>query len=218
MSTDAATEPPITARRAQTRERLMAAARTVFADRGVEGASVEEICEAAGFSRGAFYSNFGDRSELVLAMIQQSSLMQLAAAQSAVATMMAAGHKDADELVSIALYALEGLGVTRSADETIGDRELMLHAARHPELHQTYLGFVDTCLAQVESLIIDGLRHAGLELTIGVRDAVALLAGTHQHLQTMAMFDSRRSDPSLLGTLLGTITRPHAGSRPYGVG
>ncbi|MDN5804236.1 MAG: TetR/AcrR family transcriptional regulator, partial [Microlunatus sp.] len=70
MSTDAATEPPITARRAQTRERLMAAARTVFADRGVEGASVEEICEAAGFSRGAFYSNFGDRSDLVLAMNQ----------------------------------------------------------------------------------------------------------------------------------------------------
>lgn len=59
----------------------MAAARTVFAEQSVEGASVEEICEAAGFTRGAFYSNFSDRSELVLAMIQHSITVQFAAAR-----------------------------------------------------------------------------------------------------------------------------------------
>ena len=63
-------DPPITARRAQTRERLLAAAVAVFADRGINGASVEEICEAAGFTRGAFYSNFADKSELVLALLE----------------------------------------------------------------------------------------------------------------------------------------------------
>lgn len=202
------TETPITARRAQTRERLMAAAHTVFAEHGVEGASVEEICERAGFSRGAFYSNFNDRSELVLAMIRQNSLDQLAAAQNAIDTMKAAGQRDSRELVSIAMVALESLGVIRSAAEAIGNQALMLHAARHPELHAPYLHFLDTCLAQVETLLLDGVRHVGLELTIPVRDAVALMAATHMHLQTMAIFDRRRSDPELLGTLLESITAP----------
>ena len=62
---------PLTARRARTRQRLMAAAVAVFAERGVIGSSVEEICEAAGFTRGAFYSNFADKDALVLALIEQ---------------------------------------------------------------------------------------------------------------------------------------------------
>ena len=35
-----------------------------------------------------------------------------------------------------------------------------------------------------------------------------LLAATHNHLQTMGLFDQRRADPTLLGSLLGAITRP----------
>ena len=50
----------------------MAAAISVFAARGIIGASVEEICEAAGFTRGAFYSNFADKDALFLALVQQS--------------------------------------------------------------------------------------------------------------------------------------------------
>ena len=72
---------PVTARRAQTQERLMAAAGRVFAERGIIGASVEEICEAAGFTRGAFYSNFADKDALVLALIRQSIKAQYAAAE-----------------------------------------------------------------------------------------------------------------------------------------
>lgn len=39
-----------------------------FAERGFHGASVEDICERAGFTRGAFYSNFADKDELVLTL------------------------------------------------------------------------------------------------------------------------------------------------------
>lgn len=56
-----------TARRGRTRNRLLDAAVEVFAERGVEGATVELICERAGFSRGAFYSNFSTKEELLFA-------------------------------------------------------------------------------------------------------------------------------------------------------
>lgn len=210
MSSDLAVGPPRTARRAQTRERLLAAARTVFADRGVEGASVEEICEAAGFTRGAFYSNFSSRSELVLALIQQSIALQIAAAQDAIETMKAAGDLDPEALMGITLSALTGsrADVATDRQDVITDRALMLHAARDAELRAAYLSFVDICSTQVAGLITDALDHAGLELTVPLDAAVELLVATHKHLETLSLFGSERAKLELLGTLLTSITRP----------
>ncbi len=53
----------------RTRERLLGCAAEVFARRGFFGASVEEISEGAGFSRGAFYSNFSGKDEVFLALL-----------------------------------------------------------------------------------------------------------------------------------------------------
>ena len=212
---DPPTEPPITARRAQTRERLMAAARSVFAERGIEAASVEEICETAGFTRGAFYSNFSGRSELVLAMIQQSIRTQFAAAEQAITTMKAAGDREPEELVGIALSALTGTGSTLAAasQDVITDRAMLLYAAREPVLREPYRQFIDTCTSQIEVLIADALQHARLELTVPLRDAVELLMATHNHLQTVALFSAERADPALLKTLLSVITQPVTRSR-----
>lgn len=66
-----ATTTEVSSRRQQTRERLMAAATELFAEKSVQGASVEEICERAGFTRGAFYSNFESKDELCLELVRQ---------------------------------------------------------------------------------------------------------------------------------------------------
>src|SRR3954470_3704142 len=58
-------------RRAQTRERVLTAARTVFAGRGFHGASVEEIASEAGFSTGALYSNFEGKEDLFVALMER---------------------------------------------------------------------------------------------------------------------------------------------------
>ena len=55
-------------RRQHTRDLLMDAAAEVFARRGFEGASLEEIAETAGYTRGAIYKNFGGKEELFLAV------------------------------------------------------------------------------------------------------------------------------------------------------
>lgn len=56
---------------ARTRELLMRSAASCFARLGFEGASVDEIAETAGYSRGAFYSNFADKDEIFLALLQR---------------------------------------------------------------------------------------------------------------------------------------------------
>src|SRR6478735_6157335 len=54
-------------KQARTRAELIAAATKVFARRGYNGASVEEIAEEAGYSHGAVYSNFEGKADLFLA-------------------------------------------------------------------------------------------------------------------------------------------------------
>ena len=56
--------------RDDTRDKLFEAAARVFEEQGIGGASIETIAAAAGFSRGAFYSNFKSKDELIIAMLE----------------------------------------------------------------------------------------------------------------------------------------------------
>jgi AcrR family transcriptional regulator len=56
--------------RDDTRDKLFEAAARVFEDQGIGGASIEAIAAAAGFTRGAFYSNFTSKDELIIAMLE----------------------------------------------------------------------------------------------------------------------------------------------------
>lgn len=48
----------------QTREKILAAARSEFAGKGYHGASIRELASAAGVSTGAFYGNFDNKREI----------------------------------------------------------------------------------------------------------------------------------------------------------
>src|ERR1700729_2185442 len=55
----------------QTRERLLDAALATFMKKGFVATSVEDIAEAAGYTRGAFYSNFRSKPELFLELLRR---------------------------------------------------------------------------------------------------------------------------------------------------
>jgi AcrR family transcriptional regulator len=57
--------------REQTLQRLFDAAQRVIAKKGLEGASVEDIAAAAGYSRGAFYSNFASKGDLFIELLRR---------------------------------------------------------------------------------------------------------------------------------------------------
>lgn len=57
--------------RDQTRQRLLDAAQSIFLSKGFVAASVEDIAEQAGYTRGAFYSNFSSKSELFLQLLKR---------------------------------------------------------------------------------------------------------------------------------------------------
>jgi AcrR family transcriptional regulator len=59
------------ARRAQTRERLLAAAASVYARRGFTGATLDEVAGEAGFTKGAVYDHFGSKENLLVALWEE---------------------------------------------------------------------------------------------------------------------------------------------------
>ena len=81
-------------RRVHTREILLACAEQLFIERGYAQISVSDICSAAGFTRGAFYSNFADKDDLVLALFDQHAAERLERLQ---AMLVDAPTRDAEE-------------------------------------------------------------------------------------------------------------------------
>jgi len=114
---------PTSRRRGRTRARLLDAAFTVFADRGFGRASIEEICEAAGFTRGAFYSNFESLDELFFALYEQRS--QLIADQVGGVLSDASTDRSVAGLVDRVIEAL-----TLDREWILVRTEFLLHAAR----------------------------------------------------------------------------------------
>lgn len=70
--------------RENTRARLLEAALEVFAEKGIRRVTVDELVAAAGFTRGAFYSNFSSIEEVFFAVFEDQAERMLSAVRAAI--------------------------------------------------------------------------------------------------------------------------------------
>lgn len=169
----------VSARRGQTRDRLIEAAVGVFADKGVLGASVEEICEAAGFTRGAFYSNFDSKDALCIAVLEKQADADLDAARRAIASLAPLGV-DADTIVDQAIAAFLA---TQRSDRTrvLAAAELRLYAAREPAIREAYRELVARTTRVFAPLILDAAASVGYEVVVPPGEALEVLHAVYEH-------------------------------------
>jgi AcrR family transcriptional regulator len=66
------------ARKAETRAALLQAAAGVYARRGFNGATLEEVAAEAGFTKGAVYAHFGSKENLLFALLEEHLASQIA--------------------------------------------------------------------------------------------------------------------------------------------
>jgi AcrR family transcriptional regulator len=117
-------------RRARTRTALVDAARFVFARKGFEGASLDEIADTAGYTRGAIYKHFDGKEELLFAVFDQVNNQALERF-SELMELDPSGAIDPSTIVDTwkALFADD-------ADvQTLG-LEFRLYELRHPAVHE----------------------------------------------------------------------------------
>ncbi|GAB20689.1 putative TetR family transcriptional regulator [Gordonia effusa NBRC 100432] len=126
-------DPPVgdlaVRRKANTRQRLLDAALAVFAERGFGQATVQQVCAAADFTRGAFYSNFSSLDELYLEVWRRES-------DRIIERLKAAG----DRVVANAKLSLDDAiaqidaGLSQDMDWFRVSTEFTVLATRRPEL------------------------------------------------------------------------------------
>ncbi|WP_341855395.1 TetR/AcrR family transcriptional regulator [Brachybacterium sp. GPGPB12] len=88
-----------TRRKENTRAKLVRASLDVFVEKGIDGATVDDLVKAAGFTRGAFYSSFSSKEEVFIALFDEVTAELMAIANSSVESAVA--DVEADESRSI---------------------------------------------------------------------------------------------------------------------
>ena len=109
--------------RADTRAALLDAGARVFIERGFQGASIEAIAAEAGYTRGAFYSNFESKEELFAELMQErvySRYRQMAERANAPERPSMRGERVEYERERVGLSALEILLVAMVLAAFIG--------------------------------------------------------------------------------------------------
>jgi AcrR family transcriptional regulator len=192
--------------RANTRERLLSAARTVFARSGFHGASVEEIASDAGFSTGALYSNFDGKEDLFLAVMERAIQEHAREISAAVAARPSVAER-----------------------ATGGARQWMRMIEREPEVLLLFVEFwaygvrdaqvrpqVAAQFARVRqlltTLIADGVRDFGLELDIPAEQLAVAIDALADGIARQKLADPDAVPDELMGRILSllfaAVTRP----------
>ncbi len=205
---------PLSRKRTQTRERLLAAALDVFAERGVNGAAIEDICEGAGLTRGAYYSNYSSRDELLLALYDQQSSRLLSALADAVAEQaVSAGDLTLEQLVVAVLRA-----VPQDRSWFLVNSEFVLHAVRHPAAGAALVAQRARVRRGVEEVLRAGMAQLGLESSVELSVVVRWLVALHEGALNQAYLEPESFEPESLAiaaapVLVTAVSRP-AGSSP----
>lgn len=180
------TSRPGSRRRDQTRARLLAAAHEVFAEVGMDAASVETICERAGFTRGAFYSNFESKDELFLALITQLAAEKLDAVAIRVRDLPAEPISDIRGLVRQVVGASFG---ERMEPQLVS--EIRTQSLRDPTMAAAYLAWQEVLRARVEDLIRHVVDAYGLRLRLPIDEAAQLLVDVSDDTCARATLEGR---------------------------
>jgi AcrR family transcriptional regulator len=178
--------------RAETRARLLEAAGEVMAAKGFDGASIDEITARAGYTRGAFYSNFSGKAELLVELCERRLLDY------------------ADEIVPLidAAPAEErGAEAARllSRLDPRPDVFLLVELARRREDHPEVEALLDRFATRFVDLVDDVLASHAADLgdptpeqrRAGARGLVAVLLGLSL-VQHLGLDDDRRTSELLL--------------------
>src|ERR1700710_2095951 len=88
-------------RREEVRTRILDAAASVVAERGLAAASLDQVAAAAGLTKGGVYSNFASKDELFLALVQEATSRRVTEVTAALA-----GASDLDAALAAVSAAL----------------------------------------------------------------------------------------------------------------
>ncbi len=196
-----------TEKQARTRSELLATGAKVFARRGYNGASVEEIAEEAGYSHGAVYSNFEGKADLFLAVFEDYMAER---ARELAATQVDLGE---DAPLEVRARALADQWMERFASDResfVLHMEFIAHAGRDPQLAGRFGARSAALREAVAHYISRYQEEVGAELPLPPDDLALILRALGIGLAVEALVSPDAVRPDLYGDfveLLVTLLR-----------
>lgn len=208
-------QPAPSRRRQQTRERLMDAAYELFAEEGVHATSIEAIAEAAGFTRGAFYSNFASKEELFFALADREWSIRLEIVRAIIERIadLHDGRPLQDQVADLVIKVFTALPDDRRW--TLINREFELLALRDPAIASQHVAHRQEFRARLTDVLTTAARAFGVDFALAPGDATTLLTLVHEHALQEAMLSRARDVHAatrdemlrILPALIGRVTR-----------
>ncbi|MEO2098977.1 MAG: TetR/AcrR family transcriptional regulator [Brachybacterium sp.] len=199
-----------TRRKENTRAKLVRASLDVFVEKGIDGVTVDDLAKAAGFTRGAFYSNFSSKEEVFIALFDEVTAELMAIANSSVESAVA--DVGADESCSILeaddaqvmLAVFEGIRpfgrqwyllYSDAIARSLRDEALRAELAEQRERMRNQIG----------ALLTTRLEASGERALLPVEDLAQLLMGIFFDLLVREQLEGRDVTQLAATTILGTL-------------
>lgn len=197
-----------TRRKENTRARLVRASLEVFVEKGIDGATVDDLVTAAGFTRGAFYSNFSSREEVFIELFAQVTDELLTTVGSDVAEVVMPSGEDckvdpeADAAALItALEAIRPFG----RQWYLLYSDAMARSLRDEELRTQLVHQRSRLRDAIATLLRRGMEMTGERSRLDLEDLAQLVVGVYIDLMVREQLDGRDITELAATTILGTV-------------
>jgi AcrR family transcriptional regulator len=184
--------------RQRTRERLLDAAAEVFNRLGYHGASLEAVAEAAGYTKGAVYSNFATKGELFAALLRRYTDQRLATQREILE------RASLDELADAAGAILERQRTEQGSWDLL-QVEFWLAAMRDPELLAMLAEGTDQRYRDSGELIDRKLAEGGLTSQFSGYELARLINALGSGLLLQVYVDPDKVDPAMYGRAIRVL-------------
>ncbi|WP_410876173.1 TetR/AcrR family transcriptional regulator [Nocardia sp. A7] len=188
--------PRIRTPRREVRKAVLAAAMSEFAGKGFAGTTIDAIADAAGFTKGAVYSNFGSKDDLFFALLDQQIAHRI---DAVTALARAAGTQPTMK----ALGELLTRGLLDNRDWQTLFTEYWLRAMRDETVRERFVEHRRAVRVAIE----DAIRHLEIESDLDPAAMTVLVLALNSGMSIEEFTDPGIVPPDLFGTVLQAITR-----------
>ncbi|HVB92343.1 MAG TPA: TetR/AcrR family transcriptional regulator [Acidimicrobiales bacterium] len=196
---------PLTAerRRQQTRQYLLQAAAEVFAARGFHEATLDEVAAAAGFTKGAVYSNFKNKEDLFLALLEEAYDQDMRLIQQ---TLEASDVPPEARLTDF--VAMIRRGATDAPDSWgILYLEFAMYAMRNPQVREKLNQIERKDILAIRDIIAETRTEQEIKSGQSAEDAARIIVALFHGLGMMRALDPDAIDDALLADAIAFVAR-----------
>jgi AcrR family transcriptional regulator len=189
------------AKRERTRAELLKAARRVFGRRGYHEATLDEVVEESGLSKGALYYNFDSKANLFLALLEERIDERIGKLDGVVQAGPEGAGRSPGEIQAASVDFVRTL--RQSREWRLLFLEFTAHAARDRRFQAEFAARAK----RMRTALADLLRRAGYQGSLDPDTAAVVVAALANGLAIEALIDPDAVPDELFGTVLMGLMR-----------